>query len=237
MVVYAALLAAPAIILLIPEPVDLLWVIRHTRLATGVAPMPADVKERSRRNAYYLLFLQYSLLCTVLWVLMARYSVSAPSIGLSLRRWETFGVVGALAGTGLLAYSAFVTRVLLRPTFRSLPRSRNILSYRSDGQQILLSVVGSFAEEFWRAFCIVCLQGLGHGAVFVVVATSLVDALCHREGTDTLFKKLGRMWGQSISGAYLAVFFLWYHSIVVTWVAHLLYNSVQTYQARRSREA
>ncbi len=58
MVVYAALLAAPAIILLIPEPVDLLWVIRHTRLATGVAPMPADVKERSRRNAYYLLFLQ-----------------------------------------------------------------------------------------------------------------------------------------------------------------------------------
>lgn len=236
-VVYAALLALPAIMLLVPEPVDLSWVIRHTTLATGVASMPAEVKERSRRNAYYLSFLQYALLCTLLWVLMARYSVSTLSIGLSLRHWETFGAIGVAAGSGLLAYSGLVTRVLRRPTAGSPPRYPFVLIGRSDGQKILLFVAGSFAEEFWRAFCLVCFLRLGHGVVFAVVATSLVDALCHREGTDTFFMKVGRIWAHSISGAYSAVFFLWFHSIVVTWVAHLLYNSVRTYQARRTREA
>jgi membrane protease YdiL (CAAX protease family) len=216
---------------------DLLWVIRHTTLANGVAPMPAEVKERSRRNAYYLLFLQYALLCTLLWVLMARYSVSASSIGLSLRHWETFGVIGAVAGTGKLAYSALVTRVLPRPPAGSPPRYPGVLIGRSGGQEILLLAVSSFVEEFWRAFCLVCFLRLGHGPVFAVVVTSFAFALAHREGRDTLVMKVGRVWAHSISGAYYAVFFLWCHSIVVTWVAHLLYNSVRSYQARRTRDA
>jgi hypothetical protein len=237
-IVYAVLLAAPAIILLIPEPVDLLWVLRHSTLASGVAPMPAEVKERSRRNAYYLLFLKDALLCTLLWVLMAKYAVSASSIGLSLLHWEIFGVIGVVAGIGLLACSALVTWVLPRLTAGSPPRFPGVLTGRSGGQEILLLVVSSFADEFWRAFCLVCFLRLGHGAVFAVVVTSLVYALCcQREGTDTLFMKVGRIWAHSISGAYFAVFFLWWHSILVTWVAHLLYNLVRTYQARRTREA
>lgn len=234
-IVYGALLAFPAVMLLIPEPVDLLWVTKHSTLAMGVPPMPAELREQSRRNAYYLMFAKYGLLCTFLYVLIRRYSVPAPSIGLSLHRWGVFGAIGAVAGVGLLAYWAVVTRIPLVSTGVALTRHLERWTHRSNAQQSFLIVVNSFAEEFWRAFCLVALGGLGHRALFAVLATSFAFGLAHHEAAGAPALKLGRICGHSTSGAYLAIFFLLYHSIIVTWIAHLLFNSVRLRQARMTR--
>ena len=94
-----------------------------------------------------------------------------------------------------------------------------------------------FAEEFWRAFGLVSLLRLGHGAVFAVAVTSLAFALGHYREAKSSALEIGTLFAYATVGVLFAIVFLWSGSIVATYTAHLFTNLVVLYRVRTAKRA
>ncbi len=214
------------------EPVAASWGYKHGRLKIPVPPLPPQLKERSERNYRYLLFLQYGLLCTCIYFLMRRYSVPTATVGLHLQHWLRFFGLGVAAGVSYLIYMTAVRWGSRRLFGRATPSGPpEWLSRGSASLWVLSDIVSCFVEEYWRAFCLLSLVGIGHGHLFAVVATSVAFSLAHYRAGPTAFE-FGRLSSQAIFGVLFALLFLWCRSIVPTFTGHLVVNLIALYRAR-----
>jgi membrane protease YdiL (CAAX protease family) len=188
--------------------------------------------ERILRNHRYLLPVNGAILCTFIYVLMRRYSLPARVLGLHLHGlpiWLGLGV-----GIGV-AYLTLTHPWAMRRVAGTSYEGPEYLARGSAGLWVLINLVACFAEELWRAFCLVSLARLNHRAVFAVAITSLAFALAHYGGQRSSSFEIGNLLGYATSGVLFAVVFLWSGSIVATYTGHLLTNLVVLYRVRRAK--
>jgi membrane protease YdiL (CAAX protease family) len=220
-----ALLLFPLLGYLIPNPVSFLWGFKH-----GSAPMPPEVARRADSIDRYMLFLFHAVLVAALLLLMRRHSVSASKVGLRPDHWQFYLLIGCAAG---VAWAGF-TRILLwfgpRSPRRALDESKAPIFARGPAVLwILRFLVGAFAEEFWRAFCLFALKSRGHSLPLAVIITALAFGAGHLS--------LG-VWGAlgvATFGIAAALLFLLTGSLLVTYPAHFIVNVCGMYWVRRAR--
>jgi len=235
---YIALAILPLTALLSTEPIGASWGYKHARRGImPVPPLPPELRERSERNLRYIGFLEVGVQCLLVYFLARKYSVPAADIGLQLRRWPILAALGAAVGLMYLVYLK-----LMRAGGSRLARKEvayytpDYLTHGSTLHWVISNIASCFSEEFWRAFCLVSLYQVHHGAMFAVVASSLAFALYHFQmaGHGVLYE-FGRLSSYIIFGVLFAALFLVTHSIVPTYSGHLLVNLVALYRARGNR--
>jgi membrane protease YdiL (CAAX protease family) len=212
-------------------------------LGVPLSPLPPELKERSERNYSYLLFPTYALVCAYVWFLMRRYSVPPGAVGLHLHHWGRCLGLGVGAAGAYLAWNWFMGALAASSARKAAALGRKPVPYQAPDHLargsalfwILTDLVGCLAEEFWRAFCLVSLERLHHGATFALVATSLAFALAHYRGGQAVRLELAWLFAYAVFGGLFGVVFLWSRSIVSTYTGHLWINLVALYRARRRR--
>jgi hypothetical protein len=235
---YIALASFPVLANLRPEPIGIRWAVRHGKLRLPMPPLPPELWERSQRNRRYLLFLTYALVCACAYVAMREYSIPASAAGLHLRHWPIFIGVGVAASVVRLGFQSLMRAIA--GTLAAGTIAYHPADYLTRGSPVLWvasDLVGSFAQEYWRAFCLVALLGLHSGVLSAVVATSVAFCLAHYHTRTSAAAQFGYLLTMAGVGVFYALLFLWSHSIVVTCTAHLLGNLVGLYRARKALTA
>ncbi len=245
---YIALATLPVALIFRPEPIDIKWNIKHAKLDGPTPPMPPELREASERNARLLQFPAYAVVAGAIYLLMRLSSVPAFPVGFRASRWPSALAVGLGAGAIYVAWLGIgwvFWRKIERRTEAlrsdSPPAGRGARDPLACGRVelwVALIVAGCFVEEYWRAFCIVAFESLGHRAAFAVVATSIAFALAFFGIPErSLAFELGRYLSFFGLAVVLAVLFLWSHSLIAPYSAHLLVNLAYVYRARRKHRA
>lgn len=215
---YTALVSFPAIAILWQEPVAAAWGFRHGRRGIHAPPLPAELRERSERNYRRLLLLKYAALCGCTYFFVHRYSVPTPSLGLRTQHWLIFADLGtatALACSGCVRLLGLAARSLAQGAMRQPaerqpvagPRGPDATQQGSAVLWIFGDVLGCFAQEYWRAFCLVSFEAVYRGAALPLVLTSVAFALAHFRGREPASYEVGRLASQATFGMVFAVLF------------------------------
>jgi small-conductance mechanosensitive channel len=224
---YFALFAYPAVTLLIPDPHLLKWWWR----TAGGAPMPKEVKERCKRNQGNLLILKFLALIAVCFGLLKLAGMSPGDIGLRIRQTQGMVVAGILAG-GLLICWVWGMRLL--STRMKVPSDGPPhLLKESTPKLLVVMVLGGFAEELWRALSLVAFGRAGASYLFAVLITSITFGVGHVFSYRSLGAAIGRMLAPAIAGACLAALFLWWQTLLVPFIAHVMLNSFGSIMGRK----
>ena len=218
------------------EPIKSSWDYKHGRRGIIPAPpLPPELRERSDRNSRYIRFPISGVQCLSVYYLAQKYSVAAGDIGLHLRNWPVSVALGLVAGLMYMLYVEVIRSGGSRLARKEIPYNKPAyLSYGPTSVWVLSNIGSCFAEEFWRAFCVVSLQQVHHGAMFAVVASSIAFALYHFQmAGHGVLVEFGRLLSYVIFGALFAGLFLLTHSIVSVYAGHLLINLVALYRGRK----
>jgi membrane protease YdiL (CAAX protease family) len=215
-----AIFHAPNILVI--NPVQFRWGVTH-----GFEPMPPDIAKRvSTLNRRYFGFLMHALNIFFVTLLMIHVSVSPVAVGLSANRWKLFVIVGTGGGIAWLALQELGMHFV--PSLRPKPNSDDL----QEGAAILwmaLILIGAFAEELWRAFCMIAFLRVGDSLTFAILITSFVFALGHYG--RPLFQKLGMV----PLGIAAALLFVASGSLAAPFAFHLVVNLGSLHRARRLR--
>lgn len=243
---YIALAILPAAIILRPEPIDIKWNIKHARLHAPTPPLPPELKEAAERNGRILYLLAYAVICGSIYLLARWRSLSAAGLGFQANRRANdlaWGLIVGSAYVGCLKLGRLVAdrmarkAEVLRPGFKA--GSRRAPGAYARGNALLwvaIIAAGAFAEEYWRAFCLVSLQGLGHSAALAVGVTSLAYTLAWFETPQrSVAFEIGHYTGCFIRSILYAILFLWSGSLIAPCSAHLLMRLAHLYHARNPR--
>jgi len=125
-------------------------------LEAGLAPMPPEVREKAEAADRVVLFVTHIILLSAVVLLMRSSPISVYEVGLTTENWK------AAVGMGIL-FSLFPLG-LNELALRNVPPEKVLDQSESRGPAAVwygLITVGSFTNEFWRAFCIVTLMRLG----------------------------------------------------------------------------
>ena len=204
-----------------PAAVFLGVLIWNRRLVVSLPDQEASASEIYKPK---LLFLVYTLVVIFGLFLMRSLSFPFAAAGFRSARFELAVVAGLIAG---LIWSALYPLLFhLFATAKSAAKA----SYLQRGSMlpwILIFLIGAFAEEFWRAFCLGLLQRHGYSVASSVILTSTAFVLGHPR------LKLGGIIRVGSFGVVAALLFLWLNSLVVTFSFHLLGNLGALYWIRR----
>ena len=217
---YLALGVFPFVVNLPPNPVWLWWEIKG-----GTAPMPSKIAERMERAGRYMLFLIDASVAGLVLLLMHRHSVSIGQVGLHLENWKSHLLVGW--GAGILWVG--LQRALIHLLGGDKPSS--VADYYRRGASIfwLFSfLLGTFAEELWRAFCLFAFNKDGYSVGLSVILTATAFGAGHLR-----FRWAGAL-GAAALGAALALLYVWQGSLLTTYCAHLVGNLGGLYYIRRA---
>jgi membrane protease YdiL (CAAX protease family) len=219
---YLALAILPIVHTQVPNPVGVWWYLKNKKWA----PMPSDIAEKADRAGRYTLFLIHSIVVILVLLLMRRYSVRTDQIGLDFRRWKFHLLVGSLVG---LIWSGLGE---LQLRFSLVSRKRLAAHYLREGSfsfWLVIFLIGAFAEEFWRAFCLIALGNTGNAVSLSVVLTALAFGLGHASS---------RVRGvtAAIFGIVQALLFVWLRSVPTTYSAHVVANLGVLWRVRRTRQ-
>jgi membrane protease YdiL (CAAX protease family) len=233
---YGAILAFPLMVRVQQEASSFPWVYKHANPGTRW-PLPPPTPEEMEgiwRNHRYLLPIKSAILCTFIYSLMRRYSLPAGVLGLNLRAWPLW--LGLGVGMGVARFA--VTHYQARKGVSEAPyEGSDYLTRGSVWHWVLNNIVTCFAEEFWRAFGLISLLRLGHGAVFAVAVTSVAFALGHCRGAKWSGFEVGTLFAHATFGVLFAIVFLWSGSLVAPYTAHLFTNLVVLYRVRTAKRA
>jgi membrane protease YdiL (CAAX protease family) len=191
--------------------------------------MPHDVAEKAERAGRYMLFFIHLVVATSVFYMMRHHSVSAPEVGLHLGRWKFQLSVGCIAGVSWVALSRTLLTLLYVATRSEPSRARHYLERGSALLWVPIFIVGAFAEEFWRAFCLFALTNTGHSVTWSVLLTATAFGAGHL--------KLGvaRALGTAAFGVAAALLFVWLGSLMATYSAHFIVDLAGLYWVRRSQ--
>ena len=210
--------------------------------------MPPELQEASRRSSRRFWIFANGFVGGAVWFLMWRASLPPSDAGLQAARWVELtglGLVGALAficpATVMHILVRRVTRktMALRPDWR--PPARRPPGQQSYGSQtfwVLSAVVESFAQEFWRAFCLVAFERLGHSAAFGVALTTAVYTVAYVEPSEeSQWFRRGRFVSLVMQGVIGSLLFIWSGSVMPAFISHLALNLTILWRDRHHGEA
>ena len=222
---YLALAIYPFVLLILPDPVSLYWGYRG-----GKWPMPPEMKERAERIGRYMTAIRYGLIGATVLYLMNKHSVPFHQVGLHLDDWARNLSLGVVVSLVIVAFGA-----AFRAFLSERHSSKHFVLRGSTGLWLTLFLLGAFAEELWRAFCLATLMATGHSPTMAVLVSSIFFGLGHfgnpfETGLATL---LGQCLGAASAGTVFAALFLWTNSLVATYVAHFLSNLISMYVMRK----
>lgn len=217
---YLALAALPAAIILAMNPTRFSWGFRH-----GLQPMPVEVRDRAEYTDRLLQFVRDAITVSLVAALMHWQSTHARQVGLNLYRWKSNVTIGIEAGAVYVA-----TASLIRLVTRIGPgRVTDYLRRGSVLSWALITLTGCFAEEFWLAFCLVCLRATGQSVsislLLVAIASGLIHYV-HRWGAVAI----------AISTVASGSLFLWRGSLIPSLLFHCIGNFVSFYSHRKSAD-
>jgi membrane protease YdiL (CAAX protease family) len=187
--------------------------------------MPAEVRDRAESVDRYLYFVMYALTAGFVAFLMLRNGVPAPSVGLQLEHWRSNVAIGTSAGALLVLLQSLIVRFLPEG---AQPKTTDRFQRRSVGLWVFVFFVGTFAEEFWIAFCLVAMRTAGYSAVMSIAATAVVFGAVH------LAYGFGGALAVALKGAISALLFLWCGSLIPMFLFHFIGNLGNLYWLRRS---
>jgi len=216
---YLALAILPVAVSIPLEPISFLWGWKHR-----FEPMPPDVAEKSERFRRYAFFPGDLVAIVLVLFLTLRNSVTISQLGLSLASWERKALIGCGLGMVWIGLDWSVTRIAF-PTSRPRP---SLFQKGPVSLWIVIFLSGSFAEELWRALCIIALKETAHSKFFIVTVTALVFSIAHIWGGG-----LVRTLGKFPFGVAAAVAFIWTGSLLTTCVFHFMANVSGLYWTRR----
>lgn len=221
---YLGLATLPFVYTQVPNPVWIWWHAK-TRGRALATPMPPDVANKAERVGRYMLFPMEALVAGSVLSLMVHFSITPVQIGVRLQDWESDVLVGCAAGLSWGALPAM--------SFYFFPAVRRqwAVHYLQKGSVsfwVFIFLVGVFAEELWRAFCLIGLTSAGHSLGLSVILTAVAFALAHK-------LRLGGTLALGILGAGLALLYVWRASLAAPYSAHLIANLSGLYWIRRAR--
>lgn len=216
---YLGLAIFPLASILVINPVQFRWGMKHP-----FEPMPPDVAKRTRTlNRRYLGFAMNAFTILFVMLLMSHVSVSARAVGLSASRWELYATIGIGAGAVWLGLQELVSY------FSRGIRPKQETDEFQEGATVLwisFFLTGVFAEEFWRAFCIIAFLRAGDSISFAIIMTAIVFALSHSGRSMS-----GRI-GIIPFGIAAALLFVACGSLAATFSFHLVVNVGSFYRIR-----
>jgi predicted RNA-binding Zn-ribbon protein involved in translation (DUF1610 family) len=143
-------------------------------LEAGLAPMPPEVREKAEAAERVVLCATHIILLTVVVLLMRSSPISVYEVGLTTENWK------AAVGMGVL-FSLFPLG-LNELALRNVPPEKVLDQSESRGPAAVwygLITIGSFTNEFWRAFCIVTLMRLGLSPWLAVPIVAIAYGALH----------------------------------------------------------
>lgn len=195
--------------------------------------MPPEVLKRSAQNEGNLLISKFASIILGTYALTLYSSISPESLG--IRRDQPRGVVlvGFAAGL-LLVYWSKAMMALGRRFAPSGWQPEPFLFREPVWKLALVILVGGFAEEFWRALCLILFDRANYSAGSAVLITSLVFGLGHLLSPQPVPRALGRIMRAATGGAFLGGLFLWFGTLTVPYIAHVLVNSFAALMGRKA---
>jgi membrane protease YdiL (CAAX protease family) len=194
-------------------------------------PLPPGLKTLSYRNTRYLRLANLVLLCVGICFLMQKTSMSPANVGLHLHHWLKYLLTGISVGA---------IRVFAYPVLRKVRgltwgpgfvKAGDFYVNGSPVYWVIATLIGCFAEELWRAFCLVGFLRAGHSPAFALLVTSVAFGLAHYSSGPLHFE-FGSMSGHAISGVISGLLFLWSGSVIAPYADHIFGNSVVLIRTR-----
>jgi hypothetical protein len=137
----------------------------------GLAPMPPEVEEKAEAADRLTILAARFILLTAIVLLMRASPISPSDAGITADNWKFAFAMGALLGLIPLSLNA-----MLSSNVPSKASPKNLEARGSAASWCGLIVLGSFSDEFWRAFCIVALIRLGSSPWLAVVIAAVFFA-------------------------------------------------------------
>lgn len=186
----------------------------------GLTPMPPEVEEKAEAADRLALCIMPVALLVFVVLLMRSSPISAYEVGLTIGNWKPalgMGVLLSLLPLGLIT-------LLLRnkPGAGEEPESHGPVP-----TWLGIITLGSFAQELWRAFCIVSLMRLSFSAWVAVLIVAVV------QGTLQLHTSIARAFGAVAFGGAAGFLFVDTGSLLSPLTMSLIVAGVHLYQVRQ----
>jgi predicted RNA-binding Zn-ribbon protein involved in translation (DUF1610 family) len=213
----SALVLYPFLYLLPLNLVRLRW-----GLGEGIAPMPPEVREKAEAADRGVLCATHIILLILVVLLMRSSSISVYEVGLTTENWKPavgMGILFSLLPLGLNELA-----------LRNVPPEKILDQSESRGPAAVwygLITIGSFTNEFWRAFCIVTLMHLGLSPWLAVPIVAVAYGALHIQ--TNVAKTLGSV---AFGGA-AGFLFIDTGSLLSPLTLGLLVAGANLYQVRR----
>lgn len=214
----SALLLYPVLYLLPLNLVRFRWGFEQ-----GLAPMPQEVHEKAEAADRLALCLTHVILLVVVVLLMYGSPISVYEVGLTADNWKPALGMGILFSLFPLGLGELRLRNMPPDKIREKPESRGPLAAWYG-----LNTLGLFAQEFWRAFCIVALLRLGLSAWVAVVIVAVVY------GTLDLQTSVARALGSATFGGAAGFLFINTSSLLSPLTMGLIAGGAHLYQVRQA---
>jgi len=214
----SALLLFPVLYLLPLNLVRFRWGFER-----GLAPMPPEVQEKAEAADRIEFFVKHAILLVVVVFLMRGSPISVHEVGLTADNWKPALAVG-------IVFSLFplsVGKLLLR----NMPPAKVLEESESRGPLAAwcgLKTLGSFSNEFWRAFCIVSLIRLDLSAWVAVLIVAVVY------GASNLQTSVARALGSATFGGAAGFLFLYTGSLLSPLTMVFVAAGAYLYQVRQA---
>jgi predicted RNA-binding Zn-ribbon protein involved in translation (DUF1610 family) len=140
----------------------------------GLAPMPPEVQGKAEAADRIVLSVTHVILLVAVVLLMYGSPISTSEVGLTADNWKRALGMGILFSLFPLGLSDLVLRNMPPEKVREEPESRGPVAIWCG-----LTALGSFSQEFWRAFCIVSLMRLGLSAWVAILIVAVVYGTLH----------------------------------------------------------
>jgi membrane protease YdiL (CAAX protease family) len=221
---YLALFSLPAVFLLVLNPIEFWW---GFKTAGKPVPMPPDVDRRVAKGARYTFIAKEALLIALIWIFMRANSVSATSIGLWPSHWRFDLAVGCLGAIALIGVQVASSRMTKSP-LGDANRMKKLYGYHGRlSFWIPANIFGPFAEELWRAFCVVAFVSAGYSLSVAVLLTAFAFGLGH------IGLRLPAALSVATVGLGFALLYVWTGSLLTPFLAHGIANLHILYQTKR----
>lgn len=225
--VYLTLFAYPAVTLLVPNPYSIKWWWK----TGGHGSMPPDIIERCKQNQGNLLIVKFLFLMLACFVLMKQSVISPKSLGFKHSQPQGMVLIGLAAGALLMCW---IWSMYALATKMKLPREGPPYLIQEGVFKILMVLVlGGFAEEYWRALSLIVFHRAGVSDLYTIFITSIIFGIGHVFSYKSFGAAVGRALAPAIGGAFLAILFLWWQTLFIPLIAHVMLNSFGTLMRRK----
>jgi hypothetical protein len=223
---YFALAAYPAIVVFVFN-----WFSASSRWARENRSFfpPSDLARKGEDSGRRFLFIRFALLLLVLRGLAGNSLWHVVSIAPHSGVWLASIGLGIAGGIVMLAVRRLIS-LISQPA-----ASSEMNDYFVHGSVIFWVAVfltGGFAEEYWRAFCIVALQQNGYNEFMANFLSAFAFLLAHLSGLPSRIRPGGSL-PEIILGFTLGGLFIWSGNLVTPCLASIIYYTTNYFQVRR----